>query len=113
MIAYFGLVLAAVLFAGISQVFLKIGSRQQNPFGQLISPYLNIYTLGAYAIFLFVTIITVIALQKIPLKLFYAITSLNFVIVALLSWYFLKERLNKAMIMGICLIFFGVMIFNI
>jgi len=112
MIIYLGLAFLAVLFTSISQVLLKIGSRQHNTFGRLLSPYLNGYTLSAYALFLLVTMVSVVVLQYIPLKLYYAITSLNFVVVALLSWGFLKERVNRGMVVGLFLIVLGVVVFN-
>lgn len=113
MIVYFGLALVAVLFTSISQVLLKIGSRQYNTFGYFLSPYLNKYTLSAYALFLLVTVISVVVLQHIPLKLYYAITSLNFVAVVLLSWGLLKEEMNWGMVLGVFLIVLGVVVFNV
>ncbi|NMB52495.1 MAG: hypothetical protein GX999_09225 [Bacteroidales bacterium] len=113
MIVYFGLALVAVLFTSISQVLLKIGSRQRNTFGHSLSPYLNKYTLSAYALFLLVTMLSVVVLQHIPLKLYYAITSLNFVAVALLSWGHLKEEMHREMVVGVFLIVLGFVVFNV
>lgn len=113
MIVYFGLALVAVFLASISQVLLKIGSQQQTKLGRLLSPYLNVYTISAYTIFLLVTLVSVVALQKIPLKLWTTITSLNFVVVCLLSWGCLKEKVNKTMVMGILIIVIGVVVFNL
>lgn len=113
MIISLGLVFLAVLFTAISQVFLKIGAQSGGPIRGFFTIYLNFYTLSAYAILLLVTIISVIALIEVPLKLFYTIASLNFVIVVLLSWIVLKEEMNRGIISGIIIIVMGVMIFNL
>ena len=109
-----GLVFLAVLFTGISQVLLKRGAG--NSCGakeSYLAPYLNLHTISAYTLLLFTTVISVIALQVVPLKVFYAIASLNFVVVAGLSWGFLKENISGRMLVGIGLIVVGVGVFNL
>lgn len=113
-----GLVLLAVLITSISQVLLKRGASRGKNYGDtadegFLAPYLNRYTISAYCLLLLTTIIGVIALQIVPLKLFYAIASLNFVIVAGLSYVFLKEEMSVRMILGIGLLIVGVVVFNI
>ena len=108
------LVFLAILLTGISQVLLKIGSAHQGKRKKsVLDAYLNIYTIAAYGLLLFVTMISVIALKEIPLKLFYAIASLGFVVVVGLSWGVLNEKINGNMIIAIVLISFGVVIFNV
>jgi len=75
--------------------------------------YLNLSTLCAYGILLIVTAISVIALKEIPLKVFYAIVSLNIAVVVILSRAILKENVNTKMITGIILIVIGIVIFNV
>jgi uncharacterized membrane protein len=113
MIVYFGLALVAVFLTSLSHILMKMGSRQQNTSGQILSPYLNRYTISAYVIFLFVTLVSVIALQKIPLKLWTTVTSLNFAVVALMSWRFLKEEMDRGMVLGILIIVTGVVVFTL
>ena len=100
------LVFLAVFLTGICQVLLKIGSAHQGKRKKsLLDAYLNLHTLCAYGLFLFVTLISVIVLNMgIPLKLFYAIASLNLVVVVVLSWGVLKERVTEKMVVGIVLI---------
>ena len=109
------LVFIVVLLTGVSQVLLKIGSAHQSKSkSSFLAPYLNMPTIFAYGLLLFVTIISIIALIRgIQLKTFYAITSLNFVVVAGLSWGILKETVTKKMVIGIILIVLGIVIFNI
>jgi len=113
MIVSLVLVFLAVFLTGISQLLLKLGSRNRGASAQFFSAYLNVYTISAYIIFLAVTAISVIALIEVPLKLLYTITSLNFVIVAFLSWVILKEKITRNMIIAIVLICIGTIIFNI
>ncbi|MDD1697767.1 MAG: EamA family transporter [Methanoregula sp.] len=113
MIFSLSLVFIAVLLTGISQVLLKIGAAhqgdQKNP---VLAAYLNFPVITAYALLVFVTVITVIALKEVPLKMVYAITSLNFVVVTILSHWILKEQIGKRMIVALGLIVSGILIFN-
>jgi len=109
------LVFLGVLLTGISQVLLKIGSAHQGKKkDSVLAAYLNLPTLCAYGLLLFVTVINVIALTGgISLKIVYAIASLNLVVVVGLSWGVLKENVNKKMVVGILLIVLGIMVFNV
>jgi len=105
------LVLVIVL-TGASQVLLKVGAKN-NCGNKISASYLNLYTITAYGFYVAVTFITVYALKEIPLNLFYATTSLKFILVLILSKIILGETIsrNKAIASG--LIAFGVAIFNI
>jgi|WetSurMetagenome_2_1015567.scaffolds.fasta_scaffold359051_2 drug/metabolite transporter (DMT)-like permease len=108
------LVLFAATLTGISQVLLKTGSAyNENGKWKIIAAYLNLPTLLAYGLLVIVTIISVIALTEMPLKVLYAITSLNYVIVLGLSWLFLKEKVNTKMIIGTIFIISGILVFNL
>jgi multidrug transporter EmrE-like cation transporter len=108
------LVFLAVLLTGISQVLLKIGSAHNGKRkDSVLDAYLNLHTFCAYGILLIVTVISVIALKEIPLKVFYAIASLGFVVVLIFSWGLLGERITKKTIMGILLIMVGICVFNL
>ena len=107
------LVFLAVLLTGISQVLLKIGSAHQGKRRKsFLDAYLNLYTITAYGLLLLVTVISVIALKEIPLKVFYAIASLNYIVVIGFSHLILKERISKKMVFALGLIVCGVLIFN-
>jgi multidrug transporter EmrE-like cation transporter len=108
------LVFLAVFFTGISQVLLKIGSAHEGKRKKsVLAVYLNLPTLCAYGLLLFVTVISVIALKEIPLKAFYAIASLGFVVVLIFSWGLLGERITKKTITGVLLIMIGICVFNL
>ena len=114
MIFYLILALLAVFLTGLSQILLKIGARfgrpDESPF---FAAYLNIPTITAYGLLLGVTILSIIALEELPLKFFYALTSLNIIVVTGLSWGLLKEQVNRTMIWGLILIIMGIIGFNL
>ena len=115
MISSLLLVFIAVFLTGISQVLLKIGSAHQGKRkDSVLDAYLNFHTIIAYGLLLLVTVINLIALiGGIPLKTVYAIASLNLVVVVGLSWLILKEEVNKKMVVGMVLIVFGIVVFNV
>lgn len=107
---YYAFAMLAILLTGISQVLLKIGARNDNT---RMGVYLNPFTAAAYFIFLIVTICGVFALQGLELKLFYALTSLNYVVVMVLSGVVLNEEMNVDKLRAVGLIVIGVVVFNI
>ena len=107
---YYAFAMAGILLTGVSQVLLKIGARNDDtPMGV----YLNPFTAAGYSIFLIVTVCAVFALQGLELKLFYALTSLNYVVVMVLSGVVLKEELNVDKLLAVGLIVVGVVVFNL
>ncbi|MBA7489476.1 hypothetical protein ES702_00010 [subsurface metagenome] len=66
-----------------------------------------------YFMFLIVTVCSIFALKGLELKLFYALTSLNYVVVMILSRIVLKEGLSRNRIVALCLIVVGVTVFNL
>lgn len=106
---YYYLALAAVLFTGIGQVLLKIGTRKSGT----LEMYTNPATLAGYGIFLVATICSVYALQSMDLKTLYALVSLNPLVVMVLSVFVLKETLTKNKVIAVGLIFCGLLVFNL
>lgn len=100
MIYYFYAMLSIAL-TGISQILLKIGAQNKNaPLGV----YLNSTAVMGYFIFLIVTVCSIFALKGLELKLFYALASLNYVVVTMLSRIVLKEDLRKNKVVALCLL---------
>lgn len=113
MILSYILLCTAILLTGISQVLMKIGSSKKGEgrFG-IFTMYLNTPTLTAYGLLLVTTILTVLVLQDIPLKVFYAVASLNFLVVTGLSYWLLNESVDREMIIALALIVAGVLVFS-
>jgi len=108
MIHYY-LALASVLFTGVGQVLLKIGAKKRG----VVDMYTNTATLAGYGIFLVATICSIYALQIMDLKTLYALTSLNPLLVMMLSVLVLKETLTKNKVIAVGLIFCGLLVFNL
>ncbi|WAI01200.1 hypothetical protein [Methanogenium organophilum] len=103
----------SILLTGISQTILKWAAGRDGRFRGFIGDYLKLPIVCAYAIFVLVTISTVLALREIDLKVFYALTGLNFVVVVIFSSVFLKEEVNPRIIGSVLIIILGVAIFNL
>ena len=73
--------LCAVVLTGVSQTILKWGAGREGKFKGFIGDYLKLPVVCAYAIFVLVTIFSVLALREMDLKVFYALSGLNFVVV--------------------------------
>jgi uncharacterized membrane protein len=107
-VIYLLFALMAVVLTGISQVLLKIGSRRHDRRFQI---YYNPTTITGYIVFLLVVPCSLVALRGLELKLFYAIASLNYAIVVILSAVLLQERLTWRKAASILLIISGILIF--
>jgi len=100
----------SIFLTSIAQILLKIGA-SKNKVNE--SVYLNRATITGYGLLLVVTVLSVLALQGIELKVFYATTyALNFILIAILSSKYLGELLTKKKLSGILLIALGVIVFN-
>ena len=103
----------SVFLTGVGQTLLKFGARTGNGKNQFMGAYLNPHVVVAYGLFVMVTLFSVYALREISLKVFYSLTSLNFFIIMIFSYFVLKEQINKKQIIGVGFIVFGVIIFNL
>jgi small multidrug resistance pump len=102
----------AILLTGISQMLLKMGARKEYKIEGSMTVYLNSYVVTAYGLFLAVTLLSVNALRGIPLKVFYSLTALNFLVVLAFSRFVLKETVGRKQIFAVSLIILGIVIFN-
>jgi len=109
LMSYF-LVFLGIICTGFAQILLKKGAKHTN---SRISPYLNVQTISGYFLFFIVTICAVFAMIDIPLKLYTALTSLNFIIVFFLSVIILKEKYEFLNVVAVFFIVAGIIIFNI
>jgi drug/metabolite transporter (DMT)-like permease len=75
--------------------------------------YINPATLAGYIVFLMVTICTIYALQLIDLKTFYALMSVNPLVVMVLSVFLLRETLTKEKLIAVGVILCGLIVFNL
>ncbi|MDD5960545.1 MAG: EamA family transporter [Methanobrevibacter wolinii] len=105
------LFLFSVFIASCSQILLKKSAMQEHE--SFIREYLNSYVIIAYLMFFAGTLITIISYKTIPLSFGLILESAGYIFVAILSYVFLKEMLNKKQILGLVLILIGIVICNI
>lgn len=105
------LFLFSVFIASCSQILLKKSAMQEHE--SFIREYLNLYVIIAYLMFFAGTLITIISYKTIPLSFGLILESAGYIFVAILSYVFLKEMLNKKQILGLVLILIGIVICNI
>lgn len=103
------LVLLAAFISAISQVMLKKAACK-NYINQIVE-YINPLVIGGYALLLFTTLISVIALRYIPITLASTLESTGQIFVTILSFLLLKEAINKQKIIGMLIILVGFIIY--
>ncbi len=102
---------SVIIFTGFSQVLLKVGANKAN-MKKCNMSYVNPYTLIAFSLYVLTTLLTVYTLKDIPLNLFYASTSLKFVLILILSKLVLRKKIDSSKAFAVLLILVGVMVFN-
>lgn len=111
MIKYIIIFIISVCVASISQILLKKSASIERK--SKIKEYLNIFVILAYGLLFLSTLLTMYAYKKINLSVGVVIEAIGYIIVAILSYIFLKEKFTKNKLIGIALIIIGVIIFGI
>lgn len=103
--------LGGVIISAISQILLKKSANEGEK--SLIKQYLNIRVIAAYAMFFGATLLSIFAYKVIPLTLGAILGTLEYGLVAILGYVFLKEQLQKKQIIGLLIIITGIIIYSI
>lgn len=111
MIAYIILFIVSVCIASTSQILLKKSASIERE--NKIKEYMNIYVILAYGLLFLSTLLTMYAYKQINLSVGVVIEAIGYIIVALLSYFFMNEKFTKNKIIGIVLIIIGVIVFGI
>ena len=101
----------SVLVASVSQILLKISADKSYP--SRIREYLNKYVIVGYLLLFASPILTMIALKKVPLSWSPVIESSSYIFVSILGYFILKEKFYRRKILGLCVIFAGILIFSL
>lgn len=101
------LVLVAFLAAAGNLCFKKAAVQKSLPF---LKRFLSGYYLVGIGFFVVCPILTACGARFVDFSVMYAMTSLNFVFVLLLSRIFLKETIDRYKIGGVTLILAGIML---
>ena len=111
-ILFSGIYLVGIIISAFSQVLLK-KSASDSKNSSFIKQYLNIRVIGAYAIFVIATLLSIYAYKVIPITLGAILGTLEYGLVAFLSYIFFKEKLSTRQIIGILLIVAGIIVYSI
>lgn len=102
--------LCSVLISSISQIMLKIAANKS--YKNQLAEYLNPLVIVSYGMFFVSTILTMLALRYVPLSLSPILESSSYIFVTIMGYFLLKERFSKRKLIGLALIFLGIMIFS-
>ena len=102
--------LMGTFISAISQILLKKSSQKE--YKSRLSEYLNPYVVVAYIIFFLATLCTVFAYKYMPLSMGPVLGAVEYIFVAVLSWFLLKEKISKKKLFGLLIIVFGVFVFS-
>lgn len=105
------LALTSVLIGAISQILLKTAANKKQD--NFLKKFLNITVIVAYGMMFGSSLCSMFALRHLPLNLMPVFQATSFFWVLLLSRLILKEKILKRNVVGICIIFFGIIIYLI
>ena len=103
--------LASILISVVSQLLLKISANRKH--ASALREYLNPLVIVAYGMFFGATILTMLALRYVPLSSAPVLESLSYILVAVLGFFVLHERLSRRKLLGMAVILLGVFLFNL
>ena len=107
---YSGIYILGVIISAFAQVLLKKSADVKRD--NKIKEYLNFKTIFAYGIFFGATLCTVFAYKYVPLSMGPILGTTEYIFVALLSLWLLKEKISKKKLIGLITIVIGVLVFS-
>lgn len=110
-IIYVLIYLGGVFISAISQIILKKSSNIK--YKNKIREYLNPKVLVAYTIFFLATLCNVFAYKYVPLSMGPILGATEYIFVAVLCYFLLKEKINKKKLIGLLTIVGGVIVFSL
>lgn len=108
---FFIIMVASVMIASISQIFLKKSALKEHD--SMIKEYLNLEVIVGYGLLVVSTIATIIAFSGMDYKNGPIIESLGYIFIMILSKIFLGEKITKRKLIGNICILLGIFIYYI
>lgn len=103
-------VIFGVLIASVSQLLLKQSAKIKRD--SFIKDYFNVKVIAAYTLLVISVVLNIIAMKYgVQLKEIPILETLGYIFVFILSYLFLKERLNRKELIATFFILIGVIIF--
>ena len=109
---YYLIVISGIFACSLSQLLLKrsANGRHQSRIGEIVNPLVIV----AYGVFLCSLLINIWAMRHgVQLKEMAMLESLGYIFVPLLSIVLLKEQLYIRTVIGIVIVFFGLIVFHL
>lgn len=103
---YSGIYLVAVFVSSLSQILLKRSAQEEHK--SRLAEYLDIRVIIAYGLFFGATLLTVFALEYVPVSLGTVLESSGYLFVTILGVLFLKEKVSKRKWLGLLIIVVGI-----
>ena len=97
---YICILIVSVFVASLSQILLKISANKT-------------YVITGYGLLFLSTLLTMVALKKVPLSLSPVIESSSYIFVSLMGYLVLKERFTKRKLLGLLVILVGILVFSL
>jgi multidrug transporter EmrE-like cation transporter len=105
------LILGAVAFSAVGQLFLRSGAQHLAPLGRfefLLAAARDVHVLSGLVAWFASTLCWLYVLRVAPLSIAYGLTSLNYVLIPLASVYVFGEQIRRLHLVGIVLIIMGI-----
>ena len=106
---YYLFMFGSVILASVSQILLKKSAQQEHH--SFIKEYLNPLVIIGYALMIGATLTTIAAYQGMDYKNGPIIESLGYILVMILSYFLLKEKVTLKKMLGYAVILIGVITF--
>lgn len=106
---YYLFMFGSVILASVSQILLKKSAQKE--YHSFIREYLNPLVIIGYALMIGATLTTIAAYQGMDYKNGPIIESLGYILVMILSYFLLKEKVTLKKMLGYALILIGVITF--
>lgn len=103
-----------VIISAIAQVLLKkAANKNVEEKNSTIKEYLNLRTIVAYGVFFGATLCTVFSYKYIPLAMGPILGASEYIFVAILGRFWLKEKITKQKMIGLIIIVIGIVVFSL
>ena len=109
LLLYAGILLVSVFVSAISQVMLKISANRQHQ--SAVKEYANPLVVGAYALFVLSTLMTVYAYKEVPLSMGPILESTSYLYITAFGVLIFKERVSAKKLLALALIVGGICVF--
>lgn len=111
LIIYVLIFLMSVFISSASQIVLKKSANKI--YETKLQEYLNLPVIIAYAMFFASSLLTILAYKAVPLSMGPILEATGYIWVSILGLVFLKEKIRKEKILGMAIIVFGIIVFNL